>query len=77
MLLKEIDINEENIGFLPSLGISFQLNETGKEIINKIKEGKSKDEIVEELAEEYKKDYKEIYLDVQDFYQKLKVYGLL
>ena len=75
-MLKEMVIDENNIGFIPSLGISFELNETAKEIVSLIKEGKTKEEIVKILSEKYEKDWKEVYIDVEDFFQKLKVYGL-
>jgi hypothetical protein len=64
MLLNELIIDENNMGFIPSLGISFQLNDSAKEIIGFIREGKSKDEIVRKI-------------DVDDFFKKLQVYGLL
>ncbi len=77
MLLNEMIIDENNIGFIPSLGISFEMNETGKKIIELIKEGKSKEEIVEILSKEYDVSWREVYIDVEDFFIKLKVYGLI
>ena len=75
-MLNEMIIDENNIAFIPSLGISYQLNEVGKKIINFLKEGKSKKEIVEILSKEYNVDWREVYIDVEDFFQKLKIYGL-
>ncbi len=77
MLINEIVIDENNMGFIPSLGISYQLNETAKEIINLIKEGKSKNEIVQTIAQESSTDWREVHIDVEDFFQKLKIYGLI
>ena len=77
MLVKEMIIDENGIAFIPSLGISFQINETAKEIIELLKEGKDKEEIVRILAEKYKRDFREVYIDVEDFFIKLKVYGLI
>lgn len=77
MLIEEMVIDENNMGFIPSLGITFQLNETAKKIIDLIKEGKSKDEIVEIIAKESGKSWREVYIDVYDFFQKLKIYGLI
>ena len=77
MLINEIVIDENNMGFIPSLGISYQLNETAKEIINLIKEGKSKEEIVQTIAQESSTDWREVHIDVEDFFQKLKIYGLI
>jgi hypothetical protein len=70
-------IDDNNIGYIPSLGISFQLNETGREIIELLKEGKEKDEIVEILAQKYNRDWREIFIDVTDFIEKLKIYGVI
>ena len=76
-MLKEMVIDENNMAFIPSLGISFQINETAKEIIDLIKEGKTKEEIVNILSEKYEKAWREVYIDVEDFFAKLKVYGLI
>jgi len=77
MLLKEMIIDENNMAFIPSLGTSYQLNSTAKEIIELIKQGKSKEEIIKILTEKTGADWKSVYIDVQDFFQKLKVYGLI
>jgi len=77
MLINEIVIDENNMGFIPSLGISYQLNSTAKEIINLIKEGKSKQEIVQTIASESGEDWRNVHIDVEDFFQKIKIYGLI
>ena len=77
MLLNEMVIDENNMAFIPSLGTSYQLNETAKEIIDLIKEGKSKEEIVKIITEKSGKSWRDVYIDVEDFFQKLKVYGLI
>jgi len=77
MLLNELIIDENNMGFIPSLGTSYQLNSTAKEIINLIKQNKTKNEIAKILAEENGVNFRDIYIDVEDFFQKLKIYGLI
>ncbi len=77
MLINEMVIDENNMGFIPSLGISFQLNSTAKRIIELLKEGKSKEEIIKIISQESGEDWKKVYIDVEDFFLKLKVYGLL
>ncbi len=77
MLINEMIIDENGVAFIPSLGISFQINETAKEIIELLKEGKTKEEIVKILSEKYERDWREVYIDVEDFFIKLKVYGLI
>jgi len=64
MLLNEIVIDENNMGFIPSLGISYQLNPMAKEII-------------ETIASKYDAKWEEVYIDIEDFFQKLKVNGLI
>ncbi len=75
--LLKLVIDENDIAFHPSTGNSYQLNDIAKEIINFLKEGKDKDTIIEEIAKEYGKDRKEVYIDVSDFLNKLKIYGLI
>ncbi len=77
MLLNEMIIDENNIAFIPSLGSSFELNESAKRVIELLKEGQSKEEIVQTLSKEYHKRWEDIYIDVEDFLQKLKIYGLI
>jgi fatty acid-binding protein DegV len=77
MLLNEIIVDENNMAFIPSLGISYQLNESAKEIINLIKQGNSKDEIIKIISENSGAKWSQVYIDVDDFYKKLTVYGLL
>jgi len=77
MLLNEIVIDENNMAFIPSLGMSYQLNKTAKDIIDLIKQGKSKEGIVKIIAEKSGKSWRDVYIDVEDFFQKLKVYGLI
>jgi fatty acid-binding protein DegV len=77
MLLNEMIIDENNMAFIPSLGMSFQLNATAKEIINLLKQNKSKEEIVSIISEKENVDWREVYIDVEEFYKKLKIYGLI
>ncbi len=76
-MLNEMIIDENNMAFIPSLGISYQLNSTAKEIIELIKEGKTKEEIVKIISEKTGAKWRDVYIDVEDFFQKLKVYGLI
>ena len=77
MLINEIVIDENNMGFIPSLGISYQVNSSAKEIIELIKQGKTEDEIVQIIANESEIDWREVHIDVEDFFQKIKIYGLI
>jgi hypothetical protein len=75
MQLNSLIIDENNMGFIPSTGATFQLNETGKEILSLLKDGLDKDTIVETLSKKYNIDEKELFIDVSDFLSKLKIYG--
>ena len=77
MLIDEILIDENSIGYIPSLGISYQLNDMAKKIIELIKEGKNKEEIVQVIANESGVDWRVVHIDVEDFFQKIKIYGLV
>ncbi len=76
-MFEEMIIDENNVGFIPSLGISFQMNDTAKKIIELIKEGKNKEDIVQIISDEFDVSWQDAYIDVEDFFQKLKVYGLI
>ena len=76
-MINEMVIDENNVGFIPSLGISFQVNETAKRIIELIKEGKSKEDIVRIISDEFNVSWRDTYTDVEDFFAKLRVYGLI
>ena len=67
---------DNNVAFHPMMGNSYKLNETGKDIIELLKEHKTKDEIVEILAQKYDVDKKDVFIDVGDFFAKLRIYGL-
>ena len=50
---RNLAISENGFVFNPTTGDSFSVNELGVLIINKIKEGKSKTDILEVIAKEY------------------------
>ncbi|MFP3203726.1 MAG: pyrroloquinoline quinone biosynthesis peptide chaperone PqqD [Sulfolobus sp.] len=55
----------------------YVLNSTAEEIINKIKEGKSLEEIIKELKEEYQDPENKIEDDVRKFIDNLREAGIL
>ena len=68
---------DNNIAFHSMMGNSYKLNETGKDIIELLKEHKTKNEIIEILAQKYDVDKKDVFIDVGDFFAKLRIYGLV
>ena len=75
-VVDQLVLDENNMAFNPIMGNSYQLNDTGKEILNMIKLHKSKDEIIKELSQQYNISKDELFIDVGDFITKLKIYGL-
>ena len=76
-MLNQLIIDENNMGYIPSIGISFQLNDTAKEIVTYLKNGDNKDTIISKLSQKYNQNEKEVFIDVTDFLTKLKIYGLI
>jgi septum formation topological specificity factor MinE len=68
---------DNNIAFHPTMGNSYKLNQTGKDILELLKEYKSKNEIVEIISKKYNVDKKDVFIDVGDFISKLRIYGLI
>jgi len=68
---------DQNILFVPALGLSYEVNDTAKEILRLLMQNRSYEDIAKELAKRYDLDWREVYVDVIDFVHKLKVYGLV
>lgn len=77
MQLNQLIVDENNMAFHPAMGNSYQVNDVAREIISFLKDGKTKEQIVENITEKYQTDKKEVYIDVSDFLAKLKVYRLV
>ncbi|MCM8832336.1 MAG: PqqD family protein [Candidatus Omnitrophica bacterium] len=76
MEIKEfIKIREERFGAVIFDTLSekvFVTNETGKDILNLLKEGKSKEEIIDILEKKYESQNNEIKIDVNEFIEQLE-----
>jgi hypothetical protein len=78
MLIKEnIALSENGFVFNPSTGDSFTMNNTGKEVIMMIKEGKDLSRITDFMAEKYDVDRTTLERYLSDFLNDLNVYNLL
>ncbi len=64
---ENIAISENGFMFVPNTGESFMVNETGRFIINQLKEGKSDSEIIELITEEYDADFETAQRDFDEF----------
>lgn len=64
---RNLAISENGFVFNPTTGDSFSINELGVFIINKIKEGKTKNEILEAIAQDYIAEKSTIEKDFNEF----------
>ena len=74
--LNELIIDKNNVAFHPTMGNSYELNDLGIFILKHLQASKSSEEIIAILGEKYNIPFNELYIDVEDFIQKLKIYGL-
>ncbi|WP_150466886.1 PqqD family protein [Francisella sp. SYW-9] len=51
--IRQLQLNESDIVFHPSIGNSYQVNEVAKEIIALLQKNKTTQEIIENLNKEY------------------------
>lgn len=75
-VINQLVFDENNMAFHPMMGNSYQLNAVGKEIVDLLKQHKTKEEILEALSTKYEISQNELYIDMNDFISKLKIYGL-
>ncbi|MCM8804304.1 MAG: PqqD family protein [Candidatus Omnitrophica bacterium] len=79
-LKKFVKIREEKFGaviFDTLREKVFVTNETGKDILNLLKDGKQIEEIIDILKEKYEKNGDEIRIDVNKFISQLKENGII
>jgi hypothetical protein len=77
MLIKgNIALSENGFVFNPSTGDSFTLNNTGKEVLTLIKEGKDLNQIIELMIEKYDVDRSTLERYLTDFVNDLAVNNL-
>jgi hypothetical protein len=73
---KNIAISENGFIFNPLTGDSFSVNETGLFILQKLKEGETRETIMSTLQEEFELDANSAEIDLNDFLSMLKSYQL-
>ncbi len=74
--INQLIFDENDMAFHPMMGNSYKLSPIAKEIMILLKQGKTKEEILEQLLESYEVSENDFYIDLNDFLTKLKVYGL-
>lgn len=76
-LNKNIALSDSGFIFNPTNGDSFSTNKVGLEIVNFLKDGKSKQEIISLLVEAYDIANDSLEKDLSDFISVLQNYQLL
>lgn len=74
---RNLAISENGFVFNPTTGDSFSVNELGAMIINEIKAGKSKNEILEVVSNDYNADKSTIEKDLNEFLEILTNHQLV
>ena len=78
MKLKDnIAVSNSGFVFNPTTGDSFSVNPIGEFMIQLLKEGKEKEDIVSEVIEAYKIDADTVEKDLYDFTNMLATYKLI
>ncbi len=75
--LDQLAINDEGFIFDPLTGESFTVNRIGLFIINRLKEGKKEEEILQGLLDEFNVSKEVAERDLIDFLEKLKSYRII
>jgi hypothetical protein len=71
-LKKNIALSESGFIFDPTTGDSFSVNITGSKIFEFLKEGLSKEQIIDKLSEIFDMDKEQIQRDLDDFLNHLQ-----
>lgn len=74
---KNVAVSDSGFVFNPTTGESFSVNPIGTEIIQMVKQGKSKSEIRDNILENYETEMDVIEKDIFEFFEMLKQYSLL
>jgi PqqD family protein of HPr-rel-A system len=69
---ENLAVSESGFLFMANTGESFTVNETGKEIIELLKDEKSKEEIIAALMEKFEVDAETAERDFEEFISTLK-----
>lgn len=75
--LSQLAISSEGFVFNPATGDSFQVSQTGLDILNGLRDGKSDEAIVQKLTETYEVPLEDARRDVADFRGSLKSLSLI
>ena len=74
--LQNLALSDTGFLFDPTTGNTYTLNETGTFLLKLLKEGKSKEEMLEQLLVEFEVDAEQAERDVTDLLLQLREFGL-
>jgi len=75
--LSNLAISDSGFVFNPSNGDSFTLNLIASFILNKLKENKTKEEVLESIIEKFEVEKSDAELDFDNFINQLMMYKLV
>lgn len=75
--LRELAISDTGFVFDPRTGATFTVNETGLIVLQALREGATREKIVERLAERFDRPRDDLAEDISDFVQLLRQHALL
>jgi hypothetical protein len=76
-LRKNIATSESGLIFNPVTGDSFSVNSIGADILNKLRDNITQDEIIKYLSSKYDVEAIQLEKDMDDFFSMLNEYNLL
>lgn len=74
---KDVEVNESGFVFDANTGDTFTINDIGREIVGLLKQGETKEEIVESLSSDYDVKQSVLEKDVSEFLLMLKYFKLV
>lgn len=74
---QNLAVSETGFLFNPGTGESFTVNPIGGEIIEMLRKGKGREELIDNISKSYQVDRNTFEKDLQDFLGLLKTYALI
>ena len=75
--MKFLHVTTKGMAFDPQTGDSFQLNETGKFILDFMQDKIEQEEILQKIVEHFEISYEQALTDVLEFNIQLKILGVI
>jgi hypothetical protein len=75
--VSELDLGSDGLAFDPATGDAFMLNDVGMSILQSLREGGGEEETAAMLTTSYHVSREQAIRDVLDFYERLRMFGLV